>query len=154
MSSKLSAVLEPYREQKGALIPVLQETQEKFGYLPEAAISEIAKFLGLSQSMVYGVASFYAQFRFEPQGKHLIKVCQGTACHVRGAARILDEVEKQLGIKPRETTRDMECSLETIACFGSCALAPVMVVDEKVYGRTTPARVREILAKHNEPRGA
>jgi NADH-quinone oxidoreductase subunit E len=108
---------------------------------------EIANFLGLPESAVFGVSTFYAQFKFTPVGKHIVKVCRGTACHVRGAPRILGEAEKQLGIRAGETTEDLEYSLETIACFGSCALAPVMVHDEDVYGRMTPSKVREILGK-------
>jgi len=99
----------------------------------------------LPESTVYGVSTFYAQFKFTPTGKKRVKVCRGTACHVRGGARILREVEKRLGIKPGETTADMEYSLETIACFGSCALAPVMVVDKDVYGRMTTTKVGQIL---------
>jgi NADH-quinone oxidoreductase subunit E len=91
------------------------------------------------------VVTFYAQFKFTPVGKHTIKVCRGTACHVRGVSRILEEAEKQLGIKPGETTSDLEYTLETIACFGSCALAPVMVVDETVYGKMTPEKVTKIM---------
>jgi len=120
--------------------------QGELGYLPEEAVSEIAHFLGVSESEVYGVASFYAQFRFEQQGKHGVKVCRGTSCHVRGGERILREVEKHLGIRPGETTDDFEYSLETVACFGSCALSPVMVIDKTVYGRMTNRRVAQILA--------
>jgi NADH-quinone oxidoreductase subunit E len=108
---------------------------------------EIARFLRIPDSTVFGVSTFYAQFKFTPVGKHVVKVCRGTACHVRGATRILEEVEKQLGVKAGGTTEDWEYSMETIACFGSCALAPVMVHDEDVYGRMTPAKVREILGK-------
>jgi NADH-quinone oxidoreductase subunit E len=125
----------------------LQEAQEEFRYLPSEVMLEIAKFLGVPESAVFGVSTFYAQFKFTPVGKHILKVCRGTACHVRGAPRILDEAEKQLGIKAGGTTEDLEYSLETIACFGSCALAPVMVHDEDVHGRMTPAKVREILGK-------
>ena len=148
MDDQLSQILAPYRGQKGATIPVLQKTQEKLGYLPEETIPEIADFLGLSQNEVYGVASFYAQFRFERQGEHVVKVCQGTACHVRGASRILEAVTNELGIRPGETTADYKFSLERVACFGSCALAPVMVVDKTVYGRMTTTRARQILAQY------
>jgi len=144
----LSEVLAPYRGQRGATIPVLQKAQEELGYLPEEAISEIAEFLGLSKNEVYGVASFYAQFRFERQGEHLIKVCQGTACHVRGGRRILDTVEHELDIQPGETTEDYAFSLDRVACFGSCALAPVMVMDKTVYGRMTTVKARQILATY------
>jgi NADH-quinone oxidoreductase subunit E len=127
------------------LIPVLQKVQGELGYLPEEAVTEIAHFLGISRSEIYGVASFYAQFRFEKQGEHTVKVCQGTACHVRGSRRILEAVMQQLGIQPGGTTEDYKFSLERVACFGSCALAPVMVVDKKVYGRmnTTKARFQD-----------
>ena len=105
----------------------------------------IARFLRFPASNVFGVATFYAQVKFTPTGKRIVRVCRGTACHVRGGARILREVEKQLGIKPGETTYDFEYSLETIACFGSCALAPVVVVGKTVYGRMTTKKVAEIL---------
>ena len=146
MREQLSPVLEPYRGQKESLIPVLQKVQEELGYLPEEAVSEIASFLGLSRSRIYGVASFYAQFRFERQGKHTVRVCQGTACHVRGGRRILEAVMQQIGIQPGETTEDYQFSLERVACFGSCALAPVMVVDKTVCARMTTPKVRETLA--------
>jgi len=145
MRERLSPILAPYRGQRGTLIPALQKVQEELGYLPEEAVSEIAYFLGVSESEVYGVASFYAQFRFIRQGEHTIKVCQGTACHVRGGRRILETVEQELGIQPRETTEDYKFSLERVACFGSCALAPVMVVDKTVYGRMTSAKARQVL---------
>jgi NADH:ubiquinone oxidoreductase subunit E len=124
----------------------LQQVQQVFGYLPEPVMKKIAKFLKLSENIVFGVATFYAQFKFVPSGRNIIKVCRGTACHVRGTAGILGEVEKQLGIKPGESTPDLEYSLEAIACFGSCALAPVMVIGNKVYGRMTPAKVKDVLA--------
>lgn len=142
---ELQEILEKYKGEKGDLIPVLQEVQARFGYLPDEAMQRVARFLRLSESTIYGVATFYAQFKFTPVGKHIIKVCRGTACHVRGVSRILDEVEKQLGVKPGETTSDLEYTLETIACFGSCALAPVLVVDETVYGNMTPEKVTNIL---------
>ena len=145
MREQLQPILAPYRGQRGALIPVLQKVQEELGYLPEEAISEIAHFLGVSESEVYGVASFYAQFRFIRQGEHTIKVCQGTACHVRGGRRILETVERELSLQPGETTEDYKFSLERVACFGSCALGPVMVVDKTVYGRMTTAKARQVL---------
>ena len=150
MQGKLAPVLAPYRGQKGATIPVLQKVQAKLGYLPEEAVSEIAKFLGQTKNEIYGVASFYAQFRFERPGEHTIKVCQGTACHVRGAPRILEAVEKELGIQPGGTTEDYKFSLERVACFGSCALAPVMVVDKTVYGKMTSAKARELFAPRSD----
>ena len=153
MREQLSQVLAPYRGQKGATIPVLQKVQEELGYLPEEAISEVANFLGLTNNEVYGVASFYAQFRFIRQGEHTIKVCQGTACHVRGGRRILEAVEREINIQPGETTEDYKFSLERVACFGSCALAPVMVVDKTVYGRMTPTKARKTLAEFEDSAG-
>ncbi|MFH1382773.1 MAG: NADH-quinone oxidoreductase subunit NuoE [Chloroflexota bacterium] len=148
MPEQIAEVLAPYRGQKGALIPVLQKVQEKLGYLSEAAISEIAEFLGLTQNEVFGVASFYAQFRFKRPGEHIISVCQGTACHVRGSQRIQEEVERVLDVRPGETTKDFKFGLERVACFGSCALAPVLVVDKTVYGRMTVAKARQILDEY------
>ena len=149
MRERLSPILAPYRGQREALIPALQKVQEELGYLPEEAILQIAHFLGLTESKIYGVASFYAQFRFERQGEHVIKVCQGTACHVRGGWRILQAVERELDIQPGGTTEDYKFSLERVACFGSCALAPVMVIDKSVYGRMTPEKAkRKILGDY------
>jgi len=147
ITKQLDEILSRYSGEKSDLIPVLQEAQESFGYLPEGVMQRIAKFLRLPESTVYGVSTFYAQFKLIPTGKRLVKVCRGTACHVRGGARILREVEKQLGIKPGETSTDLSNSLETIACFGSCALAPVIVVNKDVYGRMTTTKVEQILAK-------
>lgn len=144
----MAAVLAPYQGEKGALISVLQKAQETLGYLSEETIAEVADFLGLSQSEAYGVASFYAQFRFERQGEHAIKVCQGTACHVRGGRRILDFLKQELGIQPGETTKDYKLSLETVTCFGACALAPVVVVDKTVNTKMTTAKARQQLGSY------
>jgi len=146
VKGELDQILSHYSGDSSELIPLLQEAQEKFGYLPREAIQRIAKFLRLSESTVFGVATFYAQFKLTPTGRRIVRVCRGTACHVRGGARILREVEKRLGIKPGETSEDLANTLETIACFGSCALAPVMVVNEGVYGRMTTAKVTQVLA--------
>jgi len=148
MRDRLLPILEPYGKKREALIPVLQKVQGELGYLSEEAVSEIAHFLGLSRSEIYGVASFYAQFRFERQGEHTIKVCQGTACHVRGGRRIMATVVQELGIQPGGTTEDYKFSLERVACFGSCALAPVMVVDNTVFGRMTTVKARQILSRY------
>ena len=147
IAKQLDKILSQYSGESGELIPILQEAQERFGYLPEKVMRRIAKFLRLSESTVYGVSTFYAQFKLTPTGKRLVKVCRGTACHVRGGAYILREAEKQLGIKPGETTSDLGYSLETIACFGSCALAPVMVIDKNVHGRMTTTKVGQILTE-------
>jgi NADH-quinone oxidoreductase subunit E len=147
---KLDEIFSHYSGRQEELIPILQEAQEQFRYLPSEVMLEIANFLRLPESTVFGVSTFYAQFKFSPTGRRMVKVCRGTACHVRGAPRILNEVEKRLGIKPGETTDDLEHSLETIACFGSCALAPVMVVDDQVYGRMTASKVAQTLSDTKE----
>jgi len=149
IKKQLGDILSDYEGDSSELIPILQAAQERFGYLPEEVMAGIAQFLKLAPSAVYGVGTFYAQFKLTPTGKRSIKVCRGTACHVRGADRILQEIERRLGIKPGETTGDLAYSLETIACFGSCALAPVMVADKTVYGRITPPKVAQILADSN-----
>lgn len=141
----LQEILSRYKGERQELIPILQETQAKFGYLPAETLPGIARFLSISESTIYGVCTFYAQFKLKPQGKKIIKVCRGTACHVRGGPKVREEIEKILGIQDGETTEDLEYSLETIACFGSCALAPVMVINDVVYGRMTPAKVKEVL---------
>lgn len=148
ITEKLDEIVSRYKGERGDLIPILQDAQESFGYLSEEVMLRIAKFLRLSESNVYGVSTFYSQFKFIPTGRRLVKVCRGTACHVRGGARILREVEKQIGIKPGETSSDLSYSLETIACFGSCALAPVMVINQDVYGRMTTTKVGRILAEN------
>jgi len=148
VSSELAELLAPYRGERGATIPILQKVQEKLGYLSHEAVAEIAKFLGISESEVFGVLTFYAQFRTAPMGRKMVRVCRGTACHVRGVVQVLEAVKRELGIEEGETTPDLEYTLETAACFGSCALAPVMVVGKDVHGRMTPAKVKELLGRH------
>jgi NADH-quinone oxidoreductase subunit E len=145
---QLAEILNPYKGERGTLIPVLQKVQESFGYLSQEAVSQVAKFLRVSESEIFGVASFYAQFRFTRPGEHSVKVCLGTACHVRGGVRILDTLQRELGIEPGGTTEDYKFSLERVACFGSCALAPVAVIDDKVYGRLTTTKAKEIIDQH------
>jgi NADH-quinone oxidoreductase subunit E len=134
-----------YSRDSGNLIPILQEAQGKFGYLPAEAMRKIARYLKLPESTVFGVSTFYAQFKLTPTGRRKVVVCRGTACHVRGGARILREVERRLGIKPGGTTEDMEYSLETVACIGACALAPTMRVDNETYGQMTTKKVAEVV---------
>ena len=147
IAERLNEILTPYQGKEDELIPILQQIQHVFGYIPEPAMKRIAKFLKLADSAVFGVTTFYAQFKLVPTGRNIIRVCRGTACHVRGSAQILCSIEQQLGISAGETTSDLEYSLETIACFGSCALAPVMVVNDKVYGRMTAPKVKELINK-------
>lgn len=150
IQDRLDKIFSKFKGTKDELIPVMEAVQEEFGYLPPKSMTEISRFLKVPESNIYGVATFYALFRLTPRGKKMVNVCRGTACHVKGGGQILQEVEKCLGIKAGETTDDMEYSLETISCFGSCALAPVMVINKTVYGRMTPAKVAEILGKKKD----
>ncbi len=134
---------------RGGLMPALQEAQNIYGYLPKEVQIIVAEEMGVSLSEVYGVVSFYAQFTIVPKGKYKIGVCLGTACYVKGSGDILSEVEKQLGIKAGEITADAKFSIEATRCVGCCGLAPVMTVNEDVYGRITPKDVASILAKYN-----
>jgi NADH-quinone oxidoreductase subunit E len=127
------------------LIPLLQDIQNELGYISPESISAAAAHLNIPESSVYGVVTFYSQFYLTRQGKHTVKVCQGTACHVRGADEIIRAVSARLGIKPGETTDDFEFSVERVACFGACALAPVVVINDKVYGNVTPEMAVRIL---------
>jgi NADH-quinone oxidoreductase subunit E len=147
---KLTNIFIRFKGTKDELIPIMESAQDEFGYLPAEVMLSISKFLKVPESAVYGVATFYALFRIKPSGKKMIRVCRGTACHVKGGSRILQEVEKRIGIKPGETTKDMEYSLETISCFGSCALSPVMVINKTVYGRITPVKIENILASYKK----
>jgi NADH-quinone oxidoreductase subunit E len=141
----LSALLQDVAGERGDLIPLLQRAQELYGYLRPDLVRAIARRLKISENEIFGVATFYAQFRFHPPGRHHIKVCRGTACHVRGSGIILQAVVRRLGIEPGETTEDREHSLESVACFGSCALAPVVVLDKKVFGRMTSRKVEKLI---------
>ena len=150
MSIGLSDTLEGYSRERKNLIPVLQKVQEKLGYLSEEAIAEIARFLRLSENDIYGVASFYAQFRFQRPGEHMLKICMGTACHVRGAPRMLDEVRGQLGIEPGQTTADKMFTLERVNCLGACALGPIVVMDGKYHRNMTPNKLRKLVQSVRE----
>ncbi len=142
---QLSETLSSYSREKRNLIPLLQEYQTKLGYLPEEVMQEIAASLGIPEVEVYGVATFYNQFRFVPLGKHHTRVCMGTACHLAGGKLVLEALERELEIKVGETSEDGEFSLERVACVGCCMLAPVMVVGDKIYPRMTPFKVEEAL---------
>jgi len=145
---KLHTILEKYKGQSGALIPALQEAQETLGYLSEETLEAIAQGLRMPFSRVYGVVTFYAQFYLTPRGKHTIKSCQGTACHVKGASRLLQALEDKLKVKGGGTTDDLLFSLETVACLGTCFLAPVVLIDSDYYGAQTPQSIRKVLRKY------
>jgi NADH-quinone oxidoreductase subunit E len=145
MEEVLKLILSQYKGSKNELIPILQNVQEEFGYIPEEAMTEVAKFLGIPVSRIYSVVTFYAQFRLTPIGRNHIMVCRGTACHVRGASRILEELEKLLKIKEGETTPDMQFSLETVACIGACGVGPNVVINKNTYGRLSTRILSEVL---------
>jgi len=145
---KLDEIIIKYRHENGPLIPILQEAQGVYGYLPTHVLKHISKATRIPLAKIYGVVTFYSQFRLAPVGRNLINVCLGTACHVRGGAKILETVEKSLKIKDGATTEDGRYTLEIVACIGACGLAPVMSVNGQVHGRLSPESLAEILAKY------
>ena len=147
MQAKLNEIFSNYQGKREELIPLLQSVQEKFGYLPQESMEEIAKFIGVPGSSVFAVATFYAQFRFSPRGRKHIMVCRGTACHVNGAPRVLEDIEEQLGIKEGETSEDLEYSLETVACIGACSLAPCVMVNKDVEAKITKKKVASLFGR-------
>jgi NADH-quinone oxidoreductase subunit E len=151
--SGIQDILERYPANRGSLIPVMQDVQEDFGYLSEEAIEELARLMGISANEIYGVATFYTQFRFNPPGRHTIQSCQGTACHVRGGRQILNELEQRLGITAGQTTSDGNFGLERVACLGCCALAPVVAVDGKVHAQVTAKKIPSILSQYADKKG-
>jgi NADH-quinone oxidoreductase subunit E len=146
--SLIEPVLQKHKGRQSDLIAILQEIQGTYSYLPEEALIHLSNNMRIPLSRIFAVATFYAQFRLKRPGEHVIKVCQGTACHVRGSPRVMDALVDKLDIHAGETTQDFKFSLESIACFGSCALAPVMVVDKNIYGRMTTAKARQILGEY------
>ncbi len=145
---ELRTVFDKFRGQKGSLIPVLQTAQDIYGYLPKEVMAQISQELKIPFSKVFGVATFYSQFHLEPRGENIVRVCLGTACHVRGGAAIFSKVKEELNIEDGETTENLKFTLESVACIGACGLAPVMVVNDETHGRLTPEKVPGILAKY------
>ena len=144
-------ILDGFRDAgRDALIPLLQEVQAKHGYLSKDAIVQIGRHLSLPASKIYGVATFYNQFRFEPLGRYHIQVCRGTACHVKGSTGVLDAIRHELGIEPGQTSRDGLFSLEVVACIGACGLAPVICVNGEFYAEMTPNSARDLLEEYRE----
>jgi len=141
-------IIERYGSEKGALIPLLQDAQDAYGYLDERIMRELARRAGYQLSQLYGVATFFTQFRLEPIGEHLVKVCHGTACHVAGAPLITDEICNQLDIEEGGTTPDGKFTLESVMCVGACSLSPIMIVGEDTYGKLKPTGIRKILKKY------
>lgn len=144
---KLDDILDKHKGEKGVLITILQEVQHAYGYLSEEILEHISNHTGVRLSQIYGVVTFYGQFRLHPCGRYMIKVCHGTACYVSGAAGISEDISKELGIEVGETTKDSLFSLETVSCLGACGLAPVMMVNEKTHGRLNPESATEVIRK-------
>jgi NADH-quinone oxidoreductase subunit E len=141
----LDALIEPYLGKKEMLIPVLQQVQDHYGYLPRPAMERVSQLMHIPLSRLYGVATFYAQFKMKPRGRYIIRVCKGTACHIQGSPKIAERIEEILGVQSGETTDDLRFTLEEVACIGACALAPVIMVNDNPHGRLTPDKVKAIL---------
>lgn len=147
---KIKSCLTKYNYEKKALISILQDIQEEYNYLPQEALNIVSKTLGIPLIDIVGVVTFYSAFSLEPRGKHIITVCVGTACHVRGGPNILEKFEKKLNVKAGKTTEDGQFSLETVACLGCCAIGPVVIVDGNYYAQTSIRKVDAILKKHRK----
>jgi NADH-quinone oxidoreductase subunit E len=145
---KIKTILARYDGDSGMLVAILQDVQAEYNYLPKEALVQVGEGLDVPFSQVYSVASFFKAFSLKPRGRHLINVCLGTACHVRGAGRVLDEIERQLDIKSGETTEDLRYTLETVNCVGACALGPIVVIDGSYSGQMTAGKVKPILENY------
>lgn len=141
-------VIDKYQDMHGALMPVLQEIQEAYGYIPEETVHLTAERLNVYASQIYGVLTFYAQFHLEPRGKYIIRVCMGTACHVKGAGRIGDTIKERLGVGHAETTEDLLFTAEYVACIGACGMAPVIMVNDATYGSISVQKTDEVIQKY------
>lgn len=146
--NKLDEIIESHKSQQGSLMPILHETQELFGYIPEEAMKKISKELNIPMSEIYGVATFYSRFTLKPRGEHTIGVCLGTACYVKNAQLVFERLQKELNVKPGDTTEDGKFTLEATRCLGCCGLAPVIMIGEDVYGKLVPDDIPAILSKY------
>lgn len=149
IEAKIGPILDNYQHDQGMLIPILQDVQAEFHYLPREALLEISEGLSIPLSQVYSVATFFKSFSLEPRGRHLINICAGTACHVRGAVRVLERIEQELGIKRGETTKDLKFTLETVNCVGACALGPIAKIDEQYWGEIKTDKVKPLLERYD-----
>ena len=148
LRKKINNVFKAFSKDEENLIPILQKIQAEIGYISKQAVEEIANFLKITEGQVYGVASFYSQFRFTPRGRHSITVCLGTACHVRGGEILIEALERDLEVKTGECTEDKRFDLNRVACLGCCALAPVVKIDEDIYSNVTIIKLKEVLEKY------
>ena len=151
---QLLAIISDRLDERWGLIPLLQRIQEEFGYIPPEAIEPVAEALGLFPSEVQGVITFYSGFSLKPKGKYVLKVCRGTACHVKGSRGILRMMQKELNLQEGETSPDYQFTLETVACLGACFVAPAMMINRNYFGKLAPGKVTSILAEHQKDRGA
>jgi len=147
---KVKAIVDRYGGKHDSVIAILQDVQSEYHYLPEHTLRAVASQLGLPLIQICGVATFFKAFSLKPRGEHTVTVCLGTACHVRGAPAVLDEVKRQLGIEPGNTTNDMRFTLETVNCLGACALGPIVVVDDEYHGQVSPRKVKKVLSKYKK----
>ena len=146
--NKVMEILNRYDRSEEKIIPILQAVQEEYRYLPQEVLTFIATSLGVSPARLYGVATFYSHFSLEPKGKHIIKMCDGTACHVRGSSKVIDAIRERLKLTEKKiTTDDMMYTFETVSCLGACGLAPVLVVDDEIYGQITPEHAMSLIDK-------
>jgi NADH:ubiquinone oxidoreductase subunit E len=152
-TAKLDEIIKANGSNRSGVIPILQEIQANFNYLPEDMLRYVSQKLDMPLIDLYGIASFYHAFSLKPRGRHLVQVCLGTACHVRGAHRVLDEMKRKLHIEPDDTTEDKQFTLKTVNCLGACALGPIVVVDEEYHGNTRVQKVNAILAKYDSTYG-
>jgi len=145
---EVTAIIDKYKDEKGQLIAILQDIQSRFNYLPKEALVQVSETVDIALSRVYSVATFFKAFSLEPKGRHTVSVCLGTACHVRGAPKVLEQIERKLNINTGETTSDFKFTLETVNCMGCCALGPVVRIDGKYFGQVNTGQVASILGEY------
>jgi NADH-quinone oxidoreductase subunit E len=148
IEKEVAEILDRYQRHESFLVSILQDIQAEYNYLPREALANVSQGLNIPLSQVYSVATFFKAFSLKPRGRHLIHVCMGTACHVRGAVRVLEAIERELGIKPEETTPDLKYTLETVNCVGACALGPIVIIDEEYSGEMKTDKVKPLLEKY------
>ncbi|MDC7233879.1 MAG: NAD(P)H-dependent oxidoreductase subunit E [Spirochaetales bacterium] len=147
--SKVCEILDKHDRLPSKIIPILQEVQEEYRYLPEEILTFVATSLGISPARVFGIATFYSHFSLEPKGKYIIKVCDGTACHVKGSSGLIETIERELNLSEKvHTTPDLLFTLETVSCLGACGLAPAVVINDKVYGQVSKKQMKELIAEY------
>ncbi|HEX76275.1 MAG TPA: NAD(P)H-dependent oxidoreductase subunit E [Dehalococcoidia bacterium] len=149
MKDKVKTILKNHQHNKGMLVAILQDIQDEYNYLPQKVLSQVSEGLSIPLTRVYSVATFFKAFSLKPRGRHLVNVCLGTACHVRGATRILEAIEREMGIKPDETTEDLKYTLKTVNCVGACALGPIVIVDGEYSGEMKMDKVKPLLESYD-----